>query len=122
MFYLGAVRFINSLQQYGLPVCLPDIIPIKNRICLVSDSYNANLALRTSPQGKDSLVGVKTNDIAMGSEGRILILTGPNQGGETKYIQGIGHAQLLAQIVCFVPGTHAEIGPVTPQTLSQAIT
>lgn len=112
MFYLGAVRFIKSLQQRGLPVCRPEIAPMADRLCFVRDAYNPNLALRSLPQEKDLAVGVITNHITMGPEGRILILTGPNQGGKTTYMQGIGLVQLLAQVGCFVPGTRAEISPV----------
>jgi DNA mismatch repair ATPase MutS len=112
LFYLGAVRFIRSLQQHGLPVCRPDIAPLEERLCLVRDSYNTNLALRSITQSRDFPDGVVTNDVSIGPEGRILILTGPNQGGKTTYMQGIGIVQLLAQAGCFVPGTHAEISPV----------
>jgi DNA mismatch repair protein MutS len=112
MFYLGAVRFIKSLQQCGLPVCRPDIVSMEDRICLVCNSYNINLALRNISRGRDLSDAIITNEVAMGPEGRILILTGPNQGGKTTYMQGIGLVQLLAQIGCFVPGTYAEISPV----------
>jgi DNA mismatch repair protein MutS len=112
MFYLGAARFIKSLQQRGLGVCRPEIAPVEERLCWARDSYNANLALRDTTKGRELPGGVITNDVGMGPEGRILILTGPNQGGKTTYMQGIGLVQLLAQIGCFVPGTQAKISPV----------
>jgi DNA mismatch repair protein MutS len=112
IFYLGAARFIKSLRGRGLDVCRPEIAPIEERLCWARDSYNANLALREAAQGGDLPVDVITNDVNMGPEGRILILTGPNQGGKTTYMQGIGLMQLLAQIGCFVPGRQAKISPV----------
>jgi DNA mismatch repair ATPase MutS len=48
----------------------------------------------------------------MDNDGHILILTGPNQGGKTTYMQGTGIVQVLAQVGCYVPGTEASISPV----------
>jgi DNA mismatch repair ATPase MutS len=41
-----------------------------------------------------------------------VILTGPNQGGKTTYMQAIGLAQVMAQSGLFVPGRRARISPV----------
>jgi DNA mismatch repair ATPase MutS len=73
-----------------------------------------NLALRMANIGgkqKASAVITK-NDVDFGLSGRILILTGPNQGGKTTYMVGVGIAQVLAQAGCFVPGDQAQISPV----------
>ncbi len=113
-FYLGAVRFIKSLQGLGLPLCRPEIAPSADRVCQVRNSYNANLALRyAGMNGAQNTASLITkNDIPIGPDGRILILTGPNQGGKTTYMQGVGIVQVLAQVGCFVPGTQAQISPV----------
>jgi DNA mismatch repair protein MutS len=113
IFYLGAVRFILRLQNQGLPVCRPRIAPQADRVCEVKDSYNVNLAFHKShaPAGQ-SPAAITQNDIHTGPEGRILILTGPNQGGKTTYMQGAGLVQVLAQVGCYVPGRQARISPV----------
>jgi DNA mismatch repair ATPase MutS len=41
-----------------------------------------------------------------------LLLTGPNKGGKTTYMQAIGVSQVLAQAGLYVPGTQAKISPV----------
>lgn len=112
MFYIGAVRFIQTLKNQDLQVCRPEIAPIPNRLCDVKDSYNANLALHSMNQGNNRTAPITTNDIHIGPDGRILILTGPNQGGKTTYMQGVGLVQVLAQAGCHVPGTQALISPV----------
>ena len=114
IFYLGAVRFIRRLQAYGLPVCCPEMAGQDNHICRIKHIYNVNLALRLGGrEPKQNLAeAIITNDIEMGPDGRILILTGPNQGGKTTYMVGIGIAQVLAQVGCFVPGEQAVISPV----------
>ena len=40
-----------------------------------------------------------TNDVAMGEDGRIGILTGPNQGGKTTYTQMVGLCQSWRRLV-----------------------
>jgi DNA mismatch repair protein MutS len=52
-----------------------------------------------------------TNDIFLEPQGRIQILTGPNLGGKTTYLQTVGLTQLLAQVGLYVPGTQARISP-----------
>jgi DNA mismatch repair ATPase MutS len=55
---------------------------------------------------------VVTNDVQMGEEGRIGILTGPNQGGKTTYTQMVGLCQILAQTGLWVPAARARLSPV----------
>jgi DNA mismatch repair ATPase MutS len=52
------------------------------------------------------------NDIHMGAEGQILILTGPNGGGKTTYMQGVALVHILAQMGCHVPGREAVVSPL----------
>jgi DNA mismatch repair protein MutS len=52
------------------------------------------------------------NDILLGQDGHILILTGPNQGGKTTYLQGVGVLHILAQAGCYVPGKAACLSPL----------
>jgi hypothetical protein len=104
IFYLGAVQFIRSLKEQGLPMCRPEIAPSSQRLCRVRESFNANLALRSA--------AITTNDIHIDPNGQILILTGPNRGGKTTYMVGVGIVQVLAQVGCFVPGKEAQISPV----------
>ncbi len=112
IFYLGAVRFIRCLQDHGLPMCQPDIASSSMRICKVRDSFNVNLALRNLIDGQNLADVITMNDIDIGPDGQILILTGPNQGGKTTYMVGVGLVQVLAQVGCFIPGKQAEIRPV----------
>ncbi len=113
IFYLGAIRFIQRLERRGLRMCRPRLAPLEERLCEVKDSYNVHLGLTDSEtyDEKGSAIPV-TNDITIGPDGRILILTGPNQGGKTTYLQGVGIVHVLAQVGCYVPGTRAAISPL----------
>lgn len=114
IFYLGAVQFLQRLRESGFPTCRPEIMPASDRMCEVIDSYNANLVLREMSLSNRQNINetIVRNDIHIGPEGRILILTGPNQGGKTTYLQSVGLVQTLAQVGCYVPGKQARISPV----------
>lgn len=112
VFYLGAVRFIRRFQTLGLPMCRPQIAPAEERRCEVTDSYNVHLLLKHAEADNGKGPVVVTNDIHMGPDGHILILTGPNGGGKTTSMQGVGIVQILAQAGCYVPGMQAVVSPV----------
>ncbi|HET6821433.1 MAG TPA: hypothetical protein VFH34_02230 [Anaerolineales bacterium] len=112
IFYLGALRLIQRFQKLGLPMCRPQVSPIEERRCEVKDSYNLHLALKHSETQDGTASAIVRNDIHMGQGGRILLLTGPNSGGKTTYVQGVGVVHILAQLGCYVPGTAAVLSPL----------
>lgn len=113
-FFLGAVALITNMQEAGMPMCCPEILPPEARTCQLRGAYNLNLALHMKNKLDESDVSKKVipNDLEMGPEGRIFIVTGPNQGGKTTYLQMLGLIQVLAQAGMFVPATEAKISPV----------
>jgi DNA mismatch repair protein MutS len=113
-FYLGALRFIARLRGHGLPVCRPELTDIVERVLLVEEAYNPNLVGNFSKGNLEvDLAGrLVCNEIKFDAQGRILILTGPNQGGKTTYIQSCGLIQVLAQAGLFIPGKQARLCPV----------
>ncbi|HSH57089.1 MAG TPA: DNA mismatch repair protein MutS, partial [Halomonas sp.] len=52
------------------------------------------------------------NDLIMGEERRMLVITGPNMGGKSTYMRQAALIVLLAHTGSFVPASAAEIGPV----------
>jgi DNA mismatch repair protein MutS len=112
IFYLGALRMIQRFQKLGLPMCRPQIAPAEERRCEVKDSYNVHLLLKHSRTEQETGSAIVRNDLLIGPDGHILILTGPNSGGKTTYVQGAGVLHILAQLGCYVPGTQAVISPL----------
>jgi DNA mismatch repair protein MutS len=55
---------------------------------------------------------VTPNDLALGAEDRIVILTGPNMSGKSVYLRQTGHIAILAQMGAFVPAREARLGVV----------
>ena len=110
-FYLAAMRLMERLRSRGLPVCRPDIVPMTERVCALHEAYNLNLALHQMAQAH-GIAPIVTNDVSMDDDGRICILTGPNQGGKTTYTQMVGLCQLLGQTGIWVPAAQARLSPV----------
>jgi hypothetical protein len=114
IFYVQALHLVGKLQAAGMPLTYPEIAPMEERLCRVKSAYNLQLALQKLAAAEEKALPeqIVTNDINLGPDGRIAILTGPNQGGKTTYMQSIGLIQLLAQLGLPVPGETAEISPV----------
>jgi DNA mismatch repair protein MutS len=112
LFYLGAIRFIRRFQRVELSMCRPQIVPAEERRCEVKDSYNVQLVLKHLELEDGTGPAVVENDILIGRDGHILILTGPNRGGKTTYMQGVGLVHILAQAGCYVPGKEAFVSPM----------
>jgi hypothetical protein len=110
-FYLAAVRLMGRLRDRGFSLCRPDIAPMTERVCELRDGYNLNLALRLIEHAHTNDLMIN-NDVHMGDNGRICILTGPNQGGKTIYAQMVGLCHVLAQVGLWVPAVQARLSPV----------
>ncbi|MDQ7026664.1 MAG: hypothetical protein Q9P01_15580 [Anaerolineae bacterium] len=110
-FYLGAVKLIQRLHDAGLPMSQPKPLAMNRRENHLDGLYNINLALQHLKKSSHTqdIVG---NDLQFGDNGRIFILTGPNQGGKTTYLQAIGLAQILFQAGLHVPSISACMSPV----------
>ena len=52
------------------------------------------------------------NDLDLGPDRRMLVITGPNMGGKSTYMRQAAHIVLLAYAGSFVPAESATIGPV----------
>jgi DNA mismatch repair protein MutS len=113
-FYLGAATLVRQMQAAGLPMCRPRTLPGRDRACRMERMYNLLLAMHVVDEGsgKDVKAAIVLNNAAFGPEGRIFILTGPNQGGKTIYTQAVGVIQLLFQAGLYVPAERAFISPV----------
>jgi len=110
-FYLGVVKAIQQVKDAGLEMTQPDILPMESREMRIEEMYNINLFFQQVNKTVDKTV-IVANDVKFGDEGRIFILTGPNQGGKTTYTTAIGLVQILGQAGLHVPAKYAAISPV----------
>ena len=100
--FASAAKLAHTLQERGLPVCLPRVADTEWRVLSIDGCYNAALALA----GGEEIV---SSEVELGEPGRVAVLTGPNRGGKTVYLQGVGLAQVLFQAGLFCPARDAEM-------------
>jgi len=108
-FYLGASKLYEALSDAGMAICRPEIRPPESRSLRLEGVYNVELVL--SGKYPSPAADIVANDLDMDADGRIAVLTGPNQGGKTTYTRAIGMAQVLAQAGLHVPARAASLSP-----------
>ncbi|MFQ3536658.1 MAG: hypothetical protein SNJ58_12350 [Aggregatilineales bacterium] len=105
-FYLSAVRLVQLLRQRGIALTQPQVAPIEARLTHIEDLVNLHLILK-----QPHCVPVP-NEVHLDDQGRIAILTGPNSGGKTTYLQAVGLAYVLFQAGLPIAARRAQLSPV----------
>lgn len=103
-FYLAWIDYIDLLGGHGLRFCLPDI-STTDKQTQVSQAFDVALADKLV-QDSRPVIG---NDVDLHGDERILVISGPNQGGKTTYARMFGQLHHLARLGCPVPGVHARL-------------
>jgi DNA mismatch repair protein MutS len=102
-FYLSYLEHIEPLRARGLPFCLPEIVSHAEQT-RAADGFDLSLAVEL---GADSQVVF--NDFALTGPERILVVTGPNQGGKTTFARMFGQLHYLAGLGLPVPAAEARL-------------
>jgi DNA mismatch repair protein MutS len=92
-FYLAVIEHVESLGRSGIAFCYPVVSTDPNLISAEA-GVDVALAMRASTGG-DPIV---PNDFALRGSERILVVTGPNQGGKTTFARMIGQLHYLASL------------------------
>jgi DNA mismatch repair protein MutS len=112
-FYFGALHMVRRFEGWGLPMCRPEIAPVDEGAGVLYEGYSPSLTLRFAGEGAAEPGNrIVRNDMELGRQGAVFVLTGPNRGGKTTYMQAVGLAQILAQAGLYVPARAARISPV----------
>ncbi len=61
---------------------------------------------------RDSGERFVANDLSLGRDDRLWLITGPNMGGKSTFLRQAALVAVLAQAGCFVPATRAKVGLV----------
>lgn len=102
-FYITYLDYIRPVQNAGLPFCYPDFDTSKNLDIL--DLYDLVLAKKL--QGPSA--PVVNNDLEISGKERIVVITGPNQGGKTTFARAVGQLHHLGALGFPVPGRRARL-------------
>lgn len=103
-FYLAYRRLVEGLRSRGLTFCLPTVSD-RDKASHCSAGFDMALAIAL----RNSDAGVICNDWYLTGSERLIVVTGPNQGGKTTFARMFGQLHHFAAIGCPVPGTDANV-------------
>lgn len=98
-FYLSYLEYIAPLRRAGLCFSHPQM-SIEDKSEQALETFDLALAAKLAADG----AAVVRNDVRLDGAERMLVITGPNNGGKTTLARAIGQLHHLARLGCPVPG------------------
>jgi DNA mismatch repair protein MutS len=103
-FCLAYLDYLRPMRAAGLSLCYPDLTGESKEI-FARDTFDLTLAAKLAVTGK----AVITNEFHLNDPERVIVVSGPNQGGKTTFARTFGQLHHLASTGCPVPGTAARL-------------
>lgn len=107
-FYLSYLEVTEVLEKKGLTFCLPEVSQQTKQMA-GQDCFDFSLALKLM-YSKQEIV---CNDFSLTEKERIMVVTGPNQGGKTTFARMVGLVSYLASLGFPVPGREVRLYPLS---------
>jgi hypothetical protein len=103
-FYLAYHNYIARFKENGLRFCYPKI-SAQSKAVFSIQSFDLALATKLMLREKQ----IVCNDFYLQDIERIIVITGPNQGGKTTFARTFGQLHHLASLGCPVPGNSSTL-------------
>jgi DNA mismatch repair ATPase MutS len=103
-FYVAYLEYMEQLKPGGLAFCYPRV-STRTRASHAVEAYDIALAGKLAGENGS----VVCNDFALQGPERVIVVTGPNQGGKTTFARMFGQLHYLASLGLPVPAREAAI-------------
>jgi DNA mismatch repair protein MutS len=103
-FYIAYIEYMERFRAAGLHFCYPTVTEARDGIF---DCQGFDLSLAANLLSRQAIP--VCNDFHLEGAERIIVVSGPNQGGKTTFARTFGQLHYLASLGCPVPGLRARL-------------